>query len=219
MGGKQFRFVELTRILCLLSFLAATSSSLFAQDFGVRGQTFEIQENDLLQVIEAKLRQAEQSGSLKVIQEEISKRVQRSIERPNPVVGVSRTQEAKRYFYDPTLVVEEDVKDHQGNLVARKGTRINPLDYVSWGTPLLLIDADDQEQVQWATSFADSLVLVKGAPLALEKDLNRPIFFDQGSRIVRKFGISQVPCRISQAGRLLLVEELEPVTQQRRQSS
>jgi conjugal transfer pilus assembly protein TraW len=204
MKHPQF-LISLTAFL----FLGCPSQS---KDFGVCGTTFEIAENNLLQVIESRLLAFDKSGKLEEHQKEISKRVEQSIQRPFVVSGVSRTQEPRSYTYDPTLTVEEDIRDHQGNMIAQRGLRINPLNYVSWGIPLLLIDGDDQDQIQMALSSEAKLILVKGAPIQLENQLNRPVFFDQGGRIVKKFGIKQVPCRISQAGDVLFVEELEPST-------
>lgn len=194
-----------------LTQLLMTSSPCLSKDFGVHGATYDIAENSLLHVIEARLSSLEKSGKLQDHQKEISKYVEQRVQRPNPVPGLSRTEEPRSYKYDPTLTVEEDIKDHQGNLIAQKGTQINPLTLVSWGVPLLLIDGDDPEQLEWAAETEDKLTLVKGAPIQLEKQLNRPVYFDQGGRIVKKFGIRHVPCRISQAGDKLLVEELEPI--------
>lgn len=198
-------------IFTCLTQLLMTSSPCHSKDFGVHGATYDIAEKSLLQVIESRLSSLEKSGKLQDHQKEISKYVEQRVQRPNPVPGLSRTQEPRSYKYDPTLTVEEDIKDHRGNLIAQKGSQINPLTFVSWGVPLLLIDGDDTEQLEWAAKTEDKLTLVKGAPIQLEKQLNRPVYFDQGGRIVKKFGIRHVPCRISQAGDKLLVEELEPI--------
>lgn len=206
-----FKKIQVTPVFSIAGLvLILSSSTALAKDFGVQGQVFPIQENNLLKVIEQRLQKVKESGKLQEVQKEIATRVQKSIQRPKPAEGVIRTQEEKSYTYDPTLVVKEDVKDHEGNHIAKKGTKLNPLDQLSWGKPLLLIDGDDPEQVRWGSNQEGKIVLVKGAPFELEKQLKRPIYFDQGSRIVKRFGILQVPCRISQAGRVLLVEEVEP---------
>ncbi|MEN8236796.1 MAG: type-F conjugative transfer system protein TraW [Pseudomonadota bacterium] len=209
-------FFKGSRTLGFIVFLLLAVCDLHAKDFGVQGETFAIQERNLLHVLADRLQSIKASGQLAHINQEIGVRVKKSMERPSVVAGLRHTQESRSYRYDPTLVVQEDLQDHQGRLIAAKGTRINPLDYVAWGTPLLLIDGDDVEQVRWSQSLRDkslrnTLVLINGRPLELSRQLDRPVYFDQGGRIVKKFGIRQVPCRISQVGKSLLVEELQPI--------
>ena len=125
---------------------------------------------------------------------------------------LTKTQTPRQWFYDPSLTIEKDIKDHKGHLIAVKGAIMNSLDTVSWGAPLLFLDGDDPEQVSWAET-EDPLakwVLVKGSPVDMEEKRKRPVYFDQAGMLVNKFGIQQVPCRISQKDKKLLVEELIP---------
>jgi conjugal transfer pilus assembly protein TraW len=78
---------------------------------------------------------------------------------------------------------------------------------VSWGTPLLLIDGDDAAQKKLARASHHIVVLVKGSPLGVEKEIGRPVYFDQGGILVRRFGIQAIPARIFQEGMHLVVEE------------
>lgn len=184
-----------------------------AKDLGVYGETFPIAEENLLTVIQKKLKTMEENGSLNKVQQELAQKASTKIRRPVPVKDLTKTQTLRRWFYDPSLTIEKDIKDHKGNLIAAKGTVINPLYIVSWGSPLLLFDGDDPEQVAWAET-EDPLakwVLVKGSPVELEEQRKRPVYFDQAGMLVNKFGIQQVPCRISQKDRKLLVEELIPL--------
>ena len=120
------------------------------------------------------------------------------------------TTTPRTWRHDPSLIVQADIKDHKGRVIALKGTRVNPLETLSWGPPVLMIDGDDPAQLAWAKSQDTTAhwVLVKGLPLDLEEQTGRPIYFDQGSVLTQNFGITQVPCRITQQGKQLLVEEL-----------
>ena len=152
----------------------------------------------------------EAQGGMVKAQQDIAEKARTKVRHPLPVKGLIKTHMPRQWVYDPSLTLEKDVKDYQGHLVAAKGTVINPLDTVSWGAPLLLFDGDDPEQVAWAKE-QDSLakwVLVKGSPVDMEEKLKRPVYFDQAGMLATKFGIQQVPCRISQKNRKLVVEEL-----------
>ena len=52
------------------------------------------------------------------------------------------------------------------------------------------------------------LVLVNGSIKSQSEIFNRPVYFDQGGRLIARFGIEHVPARVSQKGNVLLVEEL-----------
>jgi len=51
-------------------------------------------------------------------------------------------------------------------------------------------------------------ILVKGSPFELEEKKERPVYFDQGGALSEKFGIRSIPCRITQQGEKLLIEEI-----------
>jgi len=152
----------------------------------------------------------EENGELAHVQQKLAQKAGRKIRHPSPVKGLIKTQTPRQWFYDPSMTVESDIKDHKGNLIAAKGTVINSLDKISWGVPLLLFDGDNPEQVAWAETQHSlaKWVLVKGSPVELEEKLKRPVYFDQAGMLVNKFGIRAVPCRISQKDKKLLVEEL-----------
>lgn len=197
-------------ILYLFSFLL-TVIPTHAKDLGTYGETFSIQEENLLTLIQRKLQKLEQNGEIAKHQQELARKATHKIQNPPAAQGVKTTTTPRTWFYDPSLKVEDDIKDHQGNIIVAKGVVVNPLDTVSWGVPLLFLDGDDQAQIAWAKDQEANAkwVLVKGRPLALEEQLERPIYFDQGSMLVRKFGITQVPCRITQQDKSLKVEEIK----------
>lgn len=195
--------------LCVISIVG--SFSVQAKDYGVHGTTFNIKEESLLEVIQKRLRKLNETGVIEHHQQEVTKRVRHSVENPPAVKGLKHTQEERVALYDPTMVMKEGVKDHQGRFVILPGTRVNPLSYVKWGHPLLFIDGEEETQVnllhQWPTV---KVVLTNGRPLTLEKEVRRPIYFDQGGRLVKKLGIQQVPCLVSQEGMALKIHEFKP---------
>lgn len=193
-------------------YLAMTAIAANAKDLGVQGATFEVKERSLLEVIFEKLRRLESINKLAEHQKEIQARVKHSIENPLPVAGITAATSYAARTYDPSIIVDEDIKDHKGNFIAHKGTHVNPLDYHSFGKPLIFIQGDDESQVAWALKqdakdTRVAIVLVSGQPLQLARNHKKMFYFDQGAILSNKFGIKAVPARISQKGKVLLIEE------------
>ena len=193
---------------CLTS--EAFSKAELQKDFGVVGTTFEIIEEDLLEVIERKLGKLNEEGSLQKHQQKIALEAQEKIKRPKPVAGIKHTTESRSFTYDPSITVTYDLTDHQGKVFHAKGTKINPLDYKSLTKPLLFIDGDDQKQVDWAVvqQPVALIILTKGSPFELMEKLDRPVYFDQEGVLVKKLGIQQVPAKVTQQEKHILIEEV-----------
>jgi conjugal transfer pilus assembly protein TraW len=192
----------------LIFFIHVTFGVTQAKDLGVYGPTFEIKERNLLEVIHHRLQDLQVSNKLSYYQDQIQKRVWETLRRPLAVEGIGKVATYQKRIYDPTITVQEDLKDHDGQIFARKGEKYNPLDTHSFGKPLLFINGDDSGQLQWALSQMGKIVLVQGNPLDLEKKHQSPFYFDQGSTLTRKLGITQVPARVSQQDNILLIEEI-----------
>ena len=200
-------------LLFSVSLLAISVIPTNAKDLGVQGATFEIKERSLLEIIYERLRKLETTNKLADHQKEIQARVKSSIENPLPVAGITTATSYAARTYDPSIIVDEDIKDHKGNFIARKGTHVNPLDYQSFGKPLILIQGDDESQVSWALKQDAkdthvTIVLVSGKPLQLARTHKKMFYFDQGAILSNKFSIKAVPARISQKDKKLLIEEL-----------
>lgn len=196
------------KIKCI--FLISCILSCGAKDLGIVGTTFEIHEKSLLKIIEERLQDLQTSGKLMDYQKELQKRSLHSVEHPQCVEGLQNATKYQSREYDPSFVLDKDIKDHEGNSIASAGTKYNPLDYHSFGKPLLLIDGDDISQVAWALNQEGKIVLTQGAPLLLTKEHKRTFFFDQGGLLVKKFDISKIPVRVSQKDKVLIVEEINP---------
>lgn len=181
-----------------------------AKDLGTFGETFEIQEKDLIEVIQGKLKRLEADGTLKTHQEKIKALAKKRIQRPEPVQGITRSKKYRSLTYDPTLILPYDLKDHQGRVFQKSGTKINPLKIRPFTKTLVFIDGDDEEQVFLAAAKKQptKIILVSGSPFELMKQLGTPIYFDQGGKLTKKLGIQHVPARVYQQGLLLQIEEL-----------
>ena len=155
----------------------------------------------------------EERGELERHNLELQKKTKAAIERPKPVEGITNAQKGRIFYYDPTYVVKEDLKDHQGRIFYKKGTRINPLETVSLSQSLLFFDGDDADQVVFAKEklnqeISIKLILTKGAPLALSEEWKAPVYFDQSGRLIQQLGIHHVPAIVTQEALRLRIEEI-----------
>lgn len=202
------------RTILLLALSLFGSQCAMAKTLGVHGKTYPIGEQDLVQVIEAKLSTMQKTGKLGELEKTMKARAQSVIERPAPVAGITKTVHERKYFFNPSITVAENLYDHQGQLIHQKGSILNPLDHINLSKPLLIIDGDDNSQIEWALlqekMFGNAtIILIKGPVMSLRKKHNREVFFDQQGVICKRFMIKQVPARIQQQGKQLLIEELQ----------
>jgi len=185
-------------------------AEVLARDYGQRGTVFPVIERDLLEQIHSRLTQMESSGETARLNEDLKRRTIARVNRPDPVAGIVRASEARRWHFDPTITLAADIRRAKGELIHAAGTRVNPLDSVGLRADLLFLDGDDPDQLTWALKQAANakLILVKGAPLELMKAGQRRFYFDQGGKLTARFGIRSVPARVRQQGRLLEVSEI-----------
>ena len=198
----------------LLAALLPMSSAVMADDLGVVGPTHEIVERDVLELITSKLKQMEQSGELAKYQEDYKNKVIASIEHPRPLTGFKATETAETHYYDPSMVTQKDIVDVTGKVLYRRGTKVNPLDYIGWNTYLLFVDGRDEKQLAFSKKIVATsdrpvkIVLVAGEPLALMRKWKSSVYFDQGGKLIKRFAIAQVPAIVRQEGKRLRIDEL-----------
>lgn len=192
-----------------------TLNTAMAKDFGIHGHVFEIGEPDLLKQMEGKLKKWETEGKLSELNETLIKRTQKSLSEPRPVEGLTKATVARIFEYDPSITVPYDLKDHEGRVFHRAGTKINPLAYRSLTQPLVFLDGTDKAQVLWVektylqTNQSSKIILTSGSPFQLmEKWQAQAVYFDQGGVLTRKLGIYHIPAVVVQDGLKLKVSEI-----------
>lgn len=196
---------------------------LNAKDLGVMGETFPIQEESLLVVIQKKLKNLEGLGKLSDMENEIKKRIKDTLLHPRPVLNIGHTKIKVIHMYDPSITVKCDLKDQNGTIFHHKGEIINPLKTVSMTKPLLFIDGDEPCHIEWAKkklhqNRQSKVILIKGKPFDIKIESNdptlgtyeHPIYFDQEGILTKKLDIKNVPAIVSQKGDLLEVKEEVP---------
>ncbi len=200
--------------MALVAAALLLSLTASAQDLGVIGPVYPIAEPSLLEVILARLRDAEASGVLARLQRDAQARARNQIEQPAAIAKLTKTTQARSFFFDPSIVVPYAILDADGKLLVPPGTRVNPLDTVSLSQALLFIDARDTAQVKRASGILDErggklkVILTGGSYLDLMRRWKRPVFFDQQGQLTDKLGIRHVPALVTQDGKRLKIEEI-----------
>lgn len=183
-----------------------------AKDYGQAGHVFPVIEPDLLTTIEARLRHAEASGELARMDAAFARRVERKVRQPDPVAGITRAERSRDWDYDPSVVLERDIRDQQGRLIAAAGQTINPLDFVRPRQELAFVHGDDPAQMAWALSrYGEAeakIIFVSGSPIEEMTRRQRRFYFDQAGRLTDRFGIRHTPAVVKMAGRVMRVSEV-----------
>ncbi len=185
---------------------------LAARDYGVEGEAWPIIEPDLLETIKAKLLAMQKSGEIDRMNRELVERSTARVRRPVPVSGMSPATEERSWDFNPSIIVDRDIRDQKGNLIAAQGTRVNPLDMVGMAKEFIFLDGDSPDEVAWSMAQGGDtkamLILVSGSPFDLMKDRQRRFFFDQSGVLTTKFGIVHTPAIVRQRGNVLEVREV-----------
>ncbi len=194
--------------------LLLISSGALARDYGQHGAVWPVIEPDLMEQIHARLLSLEASGELERRNAKLRAATIAKVNRPPPVAGIGLATALRRWTFDPTITVRNDIADEAGRVIITRGTRVNPLDTVRLRAPLVFLDGDDSNQLDWAIArFGQSgakFILVSGAPLELMKRRQRRFYFDQGGKLTERFAIRAVPAVVEQHGRLLQITEQPP---------
>lgn len=187
------------RLLILIAFI---SSQINARDLGSFGATFAIVEENPIEMILRKLNGLSETGELDSHQKIVQERIRQRAMNPNPVTGITKATTNKTRFYDPSIRVPYDLKDHQGTIFHRAGTIVNPLTRQQFMKPFVFINGEDKEQVDWALKqlkedSTTKIILVQGSPFTLSELYGIRFYFDQQGKLVEKLGIKEVPARVS----------------------
>lgn len=197
--------------IVLLVGLTAFSSSHAGVDLGKIGVVYPITEKDLVELIKERLAERMESGEVAKLHDDLKDKSKSYAARP-PGTDLPQVEVYRAKAFDPSFVLENDIRDANGRLIYSAGTLVNPLNHKVWGRAWCFIDGDSEDQVNWAVDFCgDDLkskrILVKGDVLKVMESTGKRFYFDQGKVLIDHFKLKAVPSVIRQSGRVLYVEE------------
>jgi conjugal transfer pilus assembly protein TraW len=196
------------RIFLAILYLELSLHLIQAEDHGVRGHLFSIQEQDLLEYLKHKL-SALSAKDTQLFEEKIQQQYLNMAKEPKGI-EIGESKEQRIYYFDPCITASKDIYDHQGSVIVSKGSRFNPLSVGSLPQDLLFIDGSNEFHVKWAKEQGASTrwITVKGKPLELEEQEERPIYFDQFGFLTTKLDIKNIPAKVTQENNQLKIEEI-----------
>ncbi|MFA0077383.1 type-F conjugative transfer system protein TraW [Vibrio artabrorum] len=197
--------------------LMALSPFVSAKDIGVMGQTFGLAEVNMTVWIEQRLAQKAADGTLDQFHAQLKQAVTGYVAQPPAVKGLHRASRDRRFTVDPTLVVKRDITDHEGNIIVKAGTRVNPFERLGrpYTRKLAFFDGRDAAQVQWASRIAKqyptqiTLILVGGNIERTHQALTQAVWFDQNGYITQKLRITAVPALAMACGVQWCIDEFK----------
>lgn len=222
-----------TFLLVMAAFIYVLSVE--AADLGVYGKSYPIDEADIEEEIARKLSIYEESWELKKFQENYQKAVTKQIKQPNRVMGIRDAEENRTRKYDPTSYLEEDIlvpkggmsqvdnikvsegKEVEYEVLHKAGTAINPLKYMRFNEPLIFVDGNNEQQLEYARKYKDKnpaakIILIDGKPGYHEVKGNEYYYYyDQWGAYSEKFKIAFVPSIVWQkeGEEVLTVDEIK----------
>lgn len=182
-----------------------------AEDLGKISQTYKIAENDLAEVFKMRVVKAVQNGTWAKEMDKQAKKIQAYVDNPTGMSLPTVRNYSARYF-DPSITLDQDIVDQNKRVIVPRGTRVNPLDRISYNKALCFFDANDAKQIEWIKSMCLDLVTAKaiainGPVMKVMEDLDARLFFDQQGILTKKFGIKAVPSMVRQTGNVFVIEE------------
>lgn len=195
----------------LAALIACCSAFAQAEDLGRIGNTYPIAERDLIEVFKARAQARVEDGTWGKAMDEQKEKLKAYVQRP---IGkrLPRALEYSVRYFDPSVVIEQDIADAEGKILVAKGTRVNPLEYRDYSKTLCFFDGDDTAQVEWAKQYCfdpikAKAILVNGPVIELMQKFQVQMYFDQYHRLSQRFGIRALPTVVRQSGKVFAVEE------------
>ncbi len=214
--NKKFIFGSI-KLLMIFSI----SLSANAKDFRTQGHSYQITEQEFLQMIAERLNKID----IKKEQEKMQGVVRDRVKNPRAVEAVKPAAATRSFYFDPTYTLDQDVVLPCGKILHKAGTKVNPLEHMDLNRRLLFIDARKIEQVKWLREeldkplpdqkepVEDRVILVGGSPSTLKELLKdehkHKVYFDQGGELTTRFGITGSPAVVVQEGLRLKIDEIK----------
>ena len=158
----------------------------------------------------------QESGELARLESQAKGNIEKSILEPKPIEGVTVVEKGAVRYFDPTWVLNQDLYDDAGNVMAKQGTAVNPLDVMPIRDKLFFFDGRDPAQVALAKTYAAQYgtdftpILTAGSWTDLSNELQRAVYFDQMGKMTQRLTITAVPALVMQEGKLMRIEEIKP---------
>lgn len=189
--------------------LAVPGSEIEACQYpgAVVGNTYRVAEPDILEIIEQRAASMDWDG--------IAERAEQRANNGEFITGVSLppTNEQTRRTFDPSVALTSDVRlPSTGQLLARKGDRINPLALSKPPTIIVWNPSQSRERPiveRWLKTDVNAFVMLTTVLLPDGKpasDVMRRPMYPLSPQIVERTGVTHTPSIVRAVDRLLTVQ-------------
>ena len=196
-------------ILVIVGFLFIPCVSFSATtNLGEFGRTYPIAEQDALAELESRAASIDWEKSMREKAIESARNY-----RPDNVPDLPRATKNGSFKVDMTYTLDFDIPNGDGGILYPKGFQFNPLDYTPVKEILIVLNAEDPDQLEWfkKSEYRDNadvyLLITKGSYIDLSNQLKRPVYYALPN-IVDRFNVRAVPSVIRQADKMMEVKEL-----------
>lgn len=179
------------------------------QNLGVVGATYAIAEPDALGEIEARAKEVNWGERFN------EKKMKQAVAsyRPSGLKHFPRAATTRTRVVEMTYTLSADIPDGRGGVLYPRGYTFNPLEYLSLPNTLVMIDAEDAEQVAWfrASEYANDpkvfLLLTGGSYRPVLETLKRPVYYADAN-LIERLKVRFTPAVAIQKGRMMEVQEI-----------
>lgn len=206
----------------LAIFLCSLVITSHAEDLGIRNKVFPA-ELDAREQMKDLIRAKIKTGEVDKFWQDYRNKTIDAVKNPRPL-GIASNFAKRTELHDLKFTLQHDYLNDKGQIVAHKGTIIEPLKIQPLVTGLIFIDGRDQQQVDYAISQGRKeplkIVLTAGSPYNLRVKYKNalwnglptiPFYFDQRKMILNQLmslygiNINSVPAKLTQHGTQLQV--------------
>lgn len=194
-------------ILCLISQLLLSETFTFQE-----GKTYDFAEKNAITDIQDHIKKNEKNIEAKIAKKQLEQKSKARDWKPEQRKLTAATKH-KVFYPDMTYTVPEDIKDATGRTMYAKGFKFNPADYVHMQQEIVIIDASNKIELEWAkkNSYLDSakymVLLADGNAFEVTEEFKKPAYY-LTKEVADKFQIQKTPSIVKQIKNKIKVSEI-----------
>ncbi len=184
-------------------------------NLGTVGTTYPIVEKDALVEIQEKVKSIDFSKTLS--RENWGQKIKDF--KPKNLVTLPPAKKNRSFLVDMTYSLEFDIPrvNEKGEVTGTlypKGYTFNPLDYISYPSTIIFLDATDTAQLTWLkdSPYLDdlkvTLIVTDGNWYELSTELNTRVYY-ASELMIERFQIKALPSIVYQEGNRMRVQEID----------
>ena len=187
-------------------------------DYGTRGNTYPVQETDFIEEMQKRMAQIDWKAQRE-------KSIQGYWQRHGDFVSLPEASQDVTVRFDPSIVVTQDIRLPDGNLLAQKGQRINPQQVMPMAKAYIFFDATRKRQISKAKEIGREMG-AQGKPVVyiasridaergwdhlkeLEGEFGMPVSL-LTKQLGERFHIKRLPSLVKGDGDMLSISEYRP---------